>query len=56
MVNVAPDSRRTYLNNLFVRHTGEEYVLFVFIRMETHNVGSLAITKPLETLAGLGIP
>lgn len=56
MINLAPNSTRPYLNNLLVRHTSEEYMLFVFIRMESHNVGGLAVTKPLQTLAGLGIP
>lgn len=46
----------TYLNDLFVRHTSEEDVLFILVRMEAHNVGRLAVTEPLETLTGLGIP
>jgi hypothetical protein len=50
------DRRKTNLNYLFVRHTSEENMLFVFVRVEAHDIGSLAITKPLETLAGLSIP
>lgn len=55
--SIEPETRsRTYLNNLLIRHTSEEYVLFVLIRMEAHNVGSLAVTESLKTLAGLSIP
>jgi hypothetical protein len=30
--------------------------LLIFVRMETHHVRSLAVTEPLETLTGLGVP
>ena len=45
-----------YLDNLFVRHTSEEDVLFVIVGVEADDVWRLAVTEPLEALTGLGVP
>lgn len=39
--------KNTNLDNLLVRHTSEEDVLLVIIRVETYDVGDLAIAKAL---------
>ena len=46
----------TYLDNLLVRHAGQEDVLLVIVWMELHNVGNFAITEPFDALASFGIP
>lgn len=45
-----------HLNDLFIRHTREEDVLFILIRIEPNHVGDFSITKPLDTLPCLSIP
>ena len=55
-----PAARRqdggSYLNYFLVRHASKKDVLFVIVGVEADDVGSLAVTEPLETLAGLGVP
>lgn len=48
--------RIAYLYDLLVRHTGEEYMLFVLIWMETDNVRDLPIAEAFEALSGLRVP
>lgn len=45
-----------YLDDFLVRHTSQEYVLFILVRMELDNIWNLAIAEPFQTLASLGVP
>ena len=44
------------MDDILVRHTSEEDVLFVFVRMELDNVGDLTVAEPLDALACLCVP
>lgn len=46
----------THLNDFLIRHTSKEDVLFVFVRMETHDVRNLPVAEALDALACLRIP
>lgn len=46
----------TNLNNLLIRHTSEENVLFILIWVEPDDIRNLPITKAFDTLAGFSIP
>jgi hypothetical protein len=47
---------RSYLNNLLVGHSSQEYMLLVLIWMELDDIRYLPIAKPLQTLTRLSIP
>lgn len=47
---------RTHLNNLFVRHTSQENMLFIFIRVELYAIWDLPITEPLQALPCFCVP
>ena len=46
----------TYLNDLFVGHSGEEDILLIFVGMEPDDVRDLSVTEPFQALACLRIP
>ncbi len=50
------ECRYAHLDDFLVGHSGEEYVLFVFVWMETHNVRHLAVAESFQTLPCLRIP
>lgn len=52
-----PDRKReAHLNDFLVRHTSQEDVLLVFVRMETNDVWYLPISKALDALSCLCVP
>lgn len=46
----------TNLNNLLIRHSGKEDMLFVLVWMESYDVRNLPIAKPFDTLTGFSVP
>lgn len=50
------DLSEAYLDDLLVRHSSQEDVLLVFIRVEAYDVWDFAVAKPLQALAGLCVP
>jgi Na+-transporting NADH:ubiquinone oxidoreductase subunit NqrB len=48
--------KQTYLNNLFIRHTSEENILFILVWMESNDVRYLPVAEALEALAGFRVP
>lgn len=50
------DGGEAHLNDLFVRHAGQEDTLLVVVRMESNHIRNLPVTKPVEALAGLSVP
>lgn len=46
----------TYLNDLFIRHSRQEDILFVFIRMKLNTERDLAVPEPPKAFSSLGIP
>ena len=46
----------TYLNDLFVGHSGEEDILLIFVGMEPNDVRDLSVAKPFEALTCLRVP
>jgi hypothetical protein len=47
---------QTNLDDLLIRHTRQENMLFVLIRMELHHVGYLPVAELFDTLSGLRVP
>ena len=46
----------TYLDDLLVGHSRQEYMLFIFVGVEAHDIWDFAITEALDALASLRIP
>lgn len=47
---------QTYLYDLLVTHTSEEYMLFIHVGVETDHIWYFAVAEPFETLSGLRVP
>jgi len=47
---------KPHLHDLFVRHSRQENVLLVVVRVEPNHIRNLSVAKAVETLSGLSIP
>lgn len=50
------DEKAAYLDDLLVGHSSQKDMLLILVGVEFDDIGCLAVAKPLDALARLGIP